>query len=85
MKKDPNKEEYLLAHVLYIFGMKKLGAEKTNKILQNEETRQCFKDFFSNGNFFFAIQTSNEAIAFTSEVPPLANIKKKIILVIRAR
>jgi hypothetical protein len=39
LKKDPNKEEYLLAHILYIFGMKKLGAEKTNKILQGEETR----------------------------------------------
>jgi hypothetical protein len=39
LKKDPNKEEYLLAHILYIFGMKKLVAEKTNKILQGEETR----------------------------------------------
>ena len=29
LKKDPNRDEYLLAHVLYILGMKKLGAEKT--------------------------------------------------------
>ena len=39
LKKDLNKEEYLLAHVLYILGMKKLGAEKTSKILQSEETK----------------------------------------------
>lgn len=32
-KKDFNKEEYLLAHVLFIFGMKKIGGEKMNKIM----------------------------------------------------
>jgi len=27
-KKDLNKDEYILAHVLFIFGMKKIGNEK---------------------------------------------------------
>lgn len=38
-KKDLNREEYLLAHVLFIFNMKKIGGEKVNKIMQNEDTR----------------------------------------------
>lgn len=38
-KKDLNREEYLLAHVLFIFGMKKIGGEKMNKIMQNEDTK----------------------------------------------
>lgn len=39
LKKDLNRDEYLLAHVLYIFGMKKVGGEKTQKILTNDETK----------------------------------------------
>jgi hypothetical protein len=39
MRKDLNKEEYLLAHVLYMLGMKKLGGDKASKILQNDDTK----------------------------------------------
>lgn len=38
-KKDLNREEYVLAHVLFIFGMKKVGGEKIQKIMQHEDTR----------------------------------------------
>lgn len=38
-KKDLNKEEYILAHVLFIFNMKKIGGEKIQKIMQNEDTK----------------------------------------------
>ena len=39
MKKDLNREEYILAHSLQIFGMKKVGGEKITKIQQNEENK----------------------------------------------
>jgi hypothetical protein len=39
LRKDLNREEYVLAHSLLIFGMKKVGAEKTNKILADENTK----------------------------------------------
>lgn len=39
LKKDLNREEYILAHVLYIFGMKKVGGDKVAKIMQNEENK----------------------------------------------
>lgn len=38
-KKDLNREEYLLAHVLFIFGMKKIGGEKVTKMLQNDDIK----------------------------------------------
>lgn len=39
MKKDLNREEYILAHALQIFGMKKVAGEKIAKIQQNEENK----------------------------------------------
>lgn len=37
-EKDLNKSEYILAHCLFVFGMKKVGGDKVSKILTNEDT-----------------------------------------------
>lgn len=39
VKKDLKMDEYMLAHSLIIFGMKKVPGEKIQKILQNDENK----------------------------------------------
>ena len=39
LKKDLTKDEYILTHVLIMYGMKKIGGEKTQKIMANEENK----------------------------------------------
>ena len=39
LRKDLNREEYILVHSLQIFGMKKVPADKITKIMTSEETR----------------------------------------------
>ena len=36
LRKDLNREEYLLVHALQIFGMKKVPTEKIQKMQQSE-------------------------------------------------
>jgi hypothetical protein len=38
-KEHPTKEEYLLARILSIFGMRKLASDKVKKILDNNEIK----------------------------------------------
>lgn len=39
LKKDLNKEEYLLMQTLCIFQMKKIAGEKIQKILTSDDTK----------------------------------------------
>lgn len=38
-KKDPNREEYIFSHALIMMGMKKIGQEKVDKIMKNDDSK----------------------------------------------
>jgi hypothetical protein len=49
-KKDPTRDEYIIAHSLTMLGMKKIGQEKVDKIVKNDDIKyvttypsHCFK------------------------------------------
>jgi len=46
--------------------------------------RTAFKEFYNIGPFLFAV-SSGDAIAFQNDVPTLDKLKKKVVLVIKAR
>ena len=39
LKKELNRDEYVITHVLIMFGMKKIGGEKMQKIMQNDDNK----------------------------------------------
>lgn len=38
-KKDPTRDEYIIAHSLTMLGMKKIGQEKVDKIVKNDDIK----------------------------------------------
>ncbi len=38
-KKDPTKDEYIIAHALTMLGLKKIGQEKVDKIVKNDDVK----------------------------------------------
>lgn len=38
-KKDPTKDEYIVAHSLAMLGLKKIGQEKVDKIVKNDDVK----------------------------------------------
>lgn len=38
-KKDPSRDEYVVAHALAMLGMKKIGQEKVDKIIKSDEIK----------------------------------------------
>lgn len=38
-KKDLTKDEYIIAHTLTMLGLKKIGTEKVDKIVKNEDVK----------------------------------------------
>lgn len=38
-KSNPTKEEYVIARILSVFGMRKLAKDKVAKIMENAETK----------------------------------------------
>jgi len=44
----------------------------------------AFKEFCGRGNFLFA-NSSSEMITFQTEAPPPSNIRKKALLIVKAR
>ena len=38
-KKDPTRDEYIIAHSLVMLGMKKIGQEKVDKIVKNDDIK----------------------------------------------
>jgi len=38
-KKDPTKDEYIIAHSLIMLGMKKIGQEKVDKIVKSDDIK----------------------------------------------
>ena len=46
--------------------------------------RTAFKEFYNIGPFLFAIG-SGDAVTFQNDVPTLDKLKKKVVLVIKAR
>ena len=38
-KKDPSRDEYIIAHALAMLGMKKIGQEKVDKIVKSDEIK----------------------------------------------
>jgi hypothetical protein len=47
--------------------------------------RSALSDFSGRANYLFVMQPSGESLNFSIEPPALANIKKKFLLVIKAR
>lgn len=39
LKKDPTRDEYIIAHSLTMLGMKKIGQEKVDKIVKNDDIK----------------------------------------------
>lgn len=39
MKKDPTRDEYIICHALTMLGLKKIGQEKVDKIMKNEDLK----------------------------------------------
>ncbi len=39
LKKDLTKDEYILTHTLTMLGLKKIGQEKVDKIVKNEDVK----------------------------------------------
>jgi hypothetical protein len=39
LKKDPNREEYIFTHALTMLGLKKIGQEKVDKIIKNDDNK----------------------------------------------
>ena len=39
LKKDPTRDEYIIAHSLTMLGMKKIGQEKVEKIVKNDDIK----------------------------------------------
>jgi hypothetical protein len=39
LKKDPTRDEYVITHALAILGMKKIGQEKVDKIVKNDDIK----------------------------------------------
>ncbi len=38
-KKDPTKDEYIIVHSLIMLGLKKIGQEKLDKIVKNDDIK----------------------------------------------
>lgn len=39
LKKDPTRDEYIITHSLIMLGMKKIGQEKVDKVVKNEDIK----------------------------------------------
>ncbi|TNV88245.1 hypothetical protein FGO68_gene15451 [Halteria grandinella] len=87
MKKDPTKDEYIIVHALTMLGMKKIGQEKVDKIVKNDDVKNSLKEYWSNYNqtFLFVIPLGVDTVQFSSETPTLDKIKKKVVMVIKTR
>ena len=80
--------EYVLKYSLIYLGMRKLQDEKVDKIKTNEDNEHALKSFFDKERqdmFLFAIPTGGESLQFQSEPPAPEKIKKKVLLILRAR
>lgn len=80
--------EYVLKYSLIYLGMRKLQDEKVDKIKANEDNDKAIKDFFGDSQlymFLFAIPTGGESLQLQSEPPAPDKIKKKVLLILRAR
>lgn len=49
-KKDPTRDEYIIAHSLTMLGMKKIGQEKVDKIAKSDDIKNILKEFWGNYN-----------------------------------
>jgi len=86
-KKDPTRDEYIIAHSLVMLGMKKIGQEKVDKIVKNDDIKNTLKEFWGNFNqmFIFVNQASADNLQFLTETPSLDKIKRKMIMVVKTR
>jgi len=81
--------EFILKFSLIYLGMKKTANdEMIDKIKTNEDNETAIKDFLGEGEhnmFLFAIPVGANNVQFVSEAPSPDKIKKKCVLIIRAR
>lgn len=47
-KKDPTRDEYIIAHSLTMLGMKKIGQEKVDKIVKNDDIKYVTTTYHSH-------------------------------------
>jgi dynein heavy chain len=68
--------------------MRKCGDDKIEKMMKNEENAKTINDFIEDQPlymFIFAVPTGSEAVSFLSEPPSLDKLRKKSMLILRAR
>jgi hypothetical protein len=68
--------------------MRKISDEKLEKLKNNDENQKAFEGFLRPEGvypFMFAVPTGAENIKFSLEPPPVTDIKKKAILILRAK
>jgi hypothetical protein len=84
-KKELSEEEYIVKYSLIYLGLKRIKDDAIQKIMQQDENKSALSDFNGRANFLFVNQTGGEMLQFTVEPPAQALIKRKALLVIKAR
>ena len=80
--------EFVLKYSLIYLGMKKTANDEMIDKIKTEENMEAIKKFCSEQEFFmflFAVPTGTTGIQFMTEAPSPDKIKKKAVLIVRAR
>jgi dynein heavy chain len=70
---------------LIYLGMKKIKDEAIDKIIKMDENVSAFASFAGRDQFLFVNPTGGEAIKFMLDPPAPSDIKRKALLIIKAR
>lgn len=84
-KKELTDDEYIIKFALIYLGMRKIKDENLTKIMNDDGNRSALGDFQGRSNFLFVNAIGAENLMFTVEPPAQSAIKRKALLVIKAR
>jgi len=84
-KEDFKPEEFIIQRALIYFGMHKKIKDETVEKIMSDENLSAVKDFEVGLDFLFITATGSDMISLATAPPDPKNIKKKALLVIKAR
>jgi hypothetical protein len=85
-KKDGlSVEEYIVQKAVIYFGMQKKIKDDANERIFGDENKSAIKDFEMGHEFLFITMASADMITFATAPPDPKNIKRKALLLIKAR
>jgi hypothetical protein len=84
-KKELTDEDYIIKFALIYLGMRKIKDENLTKIMNDDANKSALGDFAGRSNFLFVNATGAENLAFAVDPPAQSAIKRKALLVIKAR